>query len=80
MDSCCLTLKPNTHLGKASKGGLSLGNNGFWGERITGSLNNNAWVNQLAKSCRTEKKVTTLKPGVAFAILTSNNAKEAMVS
>lgn len=70
MDSCCLALKPNTHLA----------NNGFLGERITGSLNNNAWVNQVARSFRTEKKITTLKPGVAYAIITSNNAKETVVS
>lgn len=81
MDSCGLTLKPNTHLAKASKGGLIRGNNGFLGERITRSLSNNLLVNQLAKSLGTEKKVTKLKPGVAFAILTSNDhPKEAVVS
>ncbi|KAF5443939.1 hypothetical protein F2P56_036453 [Juglans regia] len=79
MDSFGLTLKPNTHLAKASKGGLSRGNNGFFGERITRSLSNNLLVNQLAKSLGTEKKVTKLKPGVAFAILTSNDhPKEAV--
>ncbi|KAE8008473.1 hypothetical protein FH972_004980 [Carpinus fangiana] len=66
MGSCCLALKPNTHLA----------NNGLLGERITGSLNNNSWVNQVARSFRTEKKITTLKPGVAYAIITSDNAKE----
>lgn len=79
MDSCCLTLKPNTHLAKASKGGLSRGNNAFWGERITRSLGNNLFVSQLAKSLGTEKKVTKLKPGVASAVLTSD-PKEAVVS
>ncbi|KAG6653304.1 glucose-1-phosphate adenylyltransferase large subunit 1-like [Carya illinoinensis] len=77
MDSCCLTVKPNTYLAKASKGRLSHGNNGLWGERITGSLSNNVWANQMAKSL-TNEKVTKLKPGVAFAVITSNNAQEAV--
>lgn len=80
MDSCCLTLKPNTYMAKAIKGSLSHGNNGLLGERITGSLSNNVWANQMAKSLRNEKKVTKLKPGVAFAVITSNNAQEAVVS
>ncbi|XP_041012800.1 glucose-1-phosphate adenylyltransferase large subunit 1-like [Juglans microcarpa x Juglans regia] len=78
MDSCCLTLKPNTYMAKAIKGSLSHGNNGLLGERITGSLSNNVWANQMAKSLRNEKKVTKLKPGVAFAVITSNNAQEAV--
>ncbi|KAB1207302.1 Glucose-1-phosphate adenylyltransferase large subunit 1 [Morella rubra] len=78
MDSCCLTVKPNSHLAKTSKGGLSHVN-GFWGQKITESLrSNNAWVNQLAKGLRTGKKVPKPKPGVAFAVITSNDAKEAV--
>ncbi|RVX12190.1 Glucose-1-phosphate adenylyltransferase large subunit 1 [Vitis vinifera] len=40
MDSCCVTFKAKAHLAKASRGGLSNGDNAFWGERIRGSLNN----------------------------------------
>jgi hypothetical protein len=80
MDSCCLALQPNTHLAKANKGGLSHENDCFWGERIKGSLKNDVWVNQLGKSLRTEKKVRKFRPRVASAVITSNNAKEAVVS
>uniref|UniRef100_A0A2N9J5S7 Glucose-1-phosphate adenylyltransferase n=1 Tax=Fagus sylvatica TaxID=28930 RepID=A0A2N9J5S7_FAGSY len=78
MDSCCLALQPNTHLAKANKGGLSHENDCFWGERIKGSLKNDVWVNQLGKSLRTEKKVRKFRPRVASAVITSNNAKEAV--
>lgn len=78
MDFCCVTLKPNTHLTKVSKGGLSNGENGFLGDRIRGSLNNSVWVKQLEKTLRTEKKVKRVKPGVAFAVFTSNNTDVAV--
>lgn len=77
MDSCCLNLKPNSHFAKA-KGGLSHENNWFWGDRIRGSLKNDVWVNQLAKSLRAEKKARKFRPGVSFAVITSNNAPEAV--
>ncbi|KAJ7967304.1 Glucose-1-phosphate adenylyltransferase [Quillaja saponaria] len=76
MASGCVTFKANTHLAKATKGDLSHRDNGFWGERIKGSLNNNLLVNQLAKGLRTEKRVRKVKPGVAFSVITSNNAKK----
>ena len=79
MDSCCLNLKPNSHFAKA-KGGLNRENDWFWGDRIRGSLKNDVWVNQLAKSLRTEKKARKFRPGVSFAVITSNNAPEAVVS
>ncbi|KAF3435727.1 hypothetical protein FNV43_RR22819 [Rhamnella rubrinervis] len=79
MDFCCMTLKPNTHLAKASKCGLSNGENGFLGERIRGSLNNSVWVKQLEKTLRTEKEVKSVKPGVALAVLTSNTTREVAV-
>ncbi|KAL4615813.1 hypothetical protein ACB092_07G154300 [Castanea dentata] len=76
MDSCCLNLKLNSHLAKA-KGGFCRENDWFCGDRIRGSLKNDVWVNQLAKSLRTEKKARKFRPGVSFAVITSNNAKEA---
>lgn len=77
MDFCSISLKANTHLGKSSS---SIGDNGFWGEKIRGSLNDSVWVNQLAKSLKTEKRVRKCKPGVAYSILTSNNATDSVVS
>ncbi|KAM3695352.1 hypothetical protein ACB098_07G124600 [Castanea mollissima] len=77
MDSCCLNLRPNSHFAKA-KGGLSRENDWFWGDRIRGSLKNDVWVNQLAKSLRTEKKARKFRPGVSFAVITSDNAKETL--
>ncbi|KAJ9704757.1 hypothetical protein PVL29_003011 [Vitis rotundifolia] len=76
MDSCCVTLKTKAHLAKASRGGLSNGDNEFWGERMRGSLNNSGWVSQLAKGLKTEKRPRKIKPGVAFSVITSNNGKE----
>jgi len=80
MDFCCATLKANTHVAKASKGGFNNGDKDFWGERIRGSFNNSVWVNQLAKSLKVDKSVNKFKPGVAFSILTSSNGRETVVS
>lgn len=80
MDSCCVTFKAKAHLAKASRGGLSNGDNEFWGERIRGSLNNSGWVSQLAKGLKTEKRPRKIKPGVACSVITSNNGKETVVS
>ncbi|KAK8568092.1 hypothetical protein V6N12_006656 [Hibiscus sabdariffa] len=77
MESCCLTLKANSHLVNVRKGGFSNGDSAFLGERIRGSLNNSAWVNQVANSLSVDnKKEMKIKTG-ASAILTSNNRKEA---
>lgn len=78
MDSCFVTLKPNTNLAKSRKVGLINGENRFGGERIRGSLKESVWINQLAKSLRTEKRVKKIKSGVAFSVLTSYNAKETL--
>ncbi|XP_062093752.1 glucose-1-phosphate adenylyltransferase large subunit 1-like [Humulus lupulus] len=75
MNICNVTSKPNSHLAKTSQGSLRYGDNGIWGERIRGSLNNNnnnVWIKQVAK------RVSKAKPVVAFALLTSNNTKEAL--
>lgn len=79
MDSCCVVLRANTPVAKASKGGFNNGDTEFWGERIRGSFNN-IWVNQFAKSLKVDKSVNKFTPGVAFAVLTSNNGKETVVS
>lgn len=75
MDSCCVALKANTHMAKASGGGFRSGDNEFWGERMRGSLSNNVLFNQLTRSLRAERNVNKAKPGVAYAVLTSNNPK-----
>lgn len=78
MDSCCAALKASTQLGKVSKGFISNGDDGFRGERIRGSLNNNGWSNQLSKSLKIEKRVRKIKPGAVFSILTSDNGTETL--
>lgn len=75
MDSCCLSLKAGTNLST-----LTRGDDGFWGERIRGSLKNSFCVNNGFKNClRAEKNLRKIKPGVAFSVLTSENTKEALV-
>lgn len=78
MDSCCATLKGNTHLGKLRRGGLRNGYEGFCGEKIRWSLNDSVRVNQLTKSLRTQMKLKKIKPGVAFSVITSDNGKETL--
>ncbi|XP_057953190.1 glucose-1-phosphate adenylyltransferase large subunit 1-like [Malania oleifera] len=76
MDSCCVNLKANTHLGRAGKVGLSNGDKGFWGERIRGSLNTSVWDNHISKRLRTEKREGKINRGAAFSVLTPNDVKE----
>ncbi|XP_028102194.1 glucose-1-phosphate adenylyltransferase large subunit 3, chloroplastic-like [Camellia sinensis] len=80
MDSCYATLRANTHLANPSKCGLSHGDNGFWGERMRGSLNKNSrhWVNQLAKGLRYERKERKIRPSVSCSVITSDNGKETL--
>ncbi|XP_031271062.1 glucose-1-phosphate adenylyltransferase large subunit 1-like [Pistacia vera] len=78
MDSCCVGLTANTHVAKATKQGFKNGDNAFWGERIRGSLNNSGGFNHLAKGLKAEKRDKKVKPGVAYAVITSNNPKEVM--
>ncbi|KAL7246695.1 hypothetical protein ACSBR2_001743 [Camellia fascicularis] len=80
MDSCCATLRANTHLADPSKCGLSHGDNGFWGERMRGSLNKNSrhWVNQLAKGLRYERKERKIRSSVSCSVITSDNGKETL--
>lgn len=79
MNFCNVTSKPKTHLAKASQRSLRYGENEILGERIKGSLKNSLWVKQVATSLGTERRVSKAKPGVAFAVLTPNNTKEALV-
>ncbi|KAB2047301.1 Glucose-1-phosphate adenylyltransferase large subunit 1 [Gossypium arboreum] len=78
MDSGCVALKVNSHLVNVRNSGFGNGDNTFLGERIRGSLNNNSvWVNRVANSLSTyNKKAMKIKPG-AFAVITSNNPREA---
>lgn len=80
MDSCFVSLKPNTHLVKGNWGGLNRGENGLYGEKVSGGLNGNAWVNRLAKSFKAEKKAWKVTPNVVYAVATPNMAKQAAVS
>uniref|UniRef100_A0A2P2JW48 AGPase large subunit protein n=1 Tax=Rhizophora mucronata TaxID=61149 RepID=A0A2P2JW48_RHIMU len=78
MDSCCVALRANTHVPKSSKSEFKNGDKEFLGQRTMRSLNKDVWVHGFARSLRTEKNAGKVKPGVALAVLTSNNGREAM--
>ncbi|KAL0017142.1 hypothetical protein SO802_004211 [Lithocarpus litseifolius] len=72
MDSCCATLKANAHPVKLG-GGLNNGGTRFWGE----SLKSRYLSTQLLKSSKKEtSRITKLKPGVAYSVLTSDINKQ----
>jgi len=78
MASTCVTVKANAHFSNSEKGHLFRQESSFMGKRLKVGLNNSAFVtNQLAKCSRAQKRVSH---GVASAILTSNDAKETVVS
>ncbi|KAL9418134.1 hypothetical protein AB3S75_041034 [Citrus x aurantiifolia] len=78
MDSCCVGLRANTHVVKASKYGSKIGDNALWGERIRGSVSNDGCTKQLKKSLKAEKRDEKVKPGVAYAVMTSKHPNEVM--
>jgi len=78
MASSCVTLKANAHLVNSQKGHLFRQESSFLGERLKLGLNSSAFVtNRLAKCSRSQRRVPH---DVASAILTSNDAKESVVS
>ncbi|KAG7010924.1 Glucose-1-phosphate adenylyltransferase large subunit 1 [Cucurbita argyrosperma subsp. argyrosperma] len=70
MDSYSVSFKANTHLSSDLK-------NGFHGEKVRGSFNENGWVNRLAKSFKSDNKALKLSPNVAYAVATPNLSKQA---
>ncbi|GKV42810.1 hypothetical protein SLEP1_g50178 [Rubroshorea leprosula] len=78
MDSACVAFKANVPAIKGRRGGFNNGDNGFWGEKIRGSLSNSVWVNHVAENLRTQSREKKIKPGMISAILTSNNPWEAV--
>lgn len=69
MDYFSASLKSSTHLVKCN------GDEGF-----LKSLNGSAWVNNVQKRLKFQKKGgKNLKHGVAFSVITSDNGKETMV-
>lgn len=80
MDSCCATLKANAYPVKLG-GGLNNGGTRFWGESIRGSPKSRDLSTQLLKSSKKEtSRITKLKPGVAYSVLTSDINKQNLVS
>lgn len=61
---------------KGNWGGLDRCENGFYGEKVRGSFNENAWI----KSLKSEKKALKLTPNVAYAVATPNISKQPVVS
>ncbi|KAI3464927.1 hypothetical protein Pfo_021590 [Paulownia fortunei] len=74
MDSYCTTIKAKM-LPVQTNGVVSKGDNGFWGEKIRGSLNDKAFGTRLWKNLN-GKRTRNLKPGVAFSVLTRDINKE----
>ena len=60
--------------------GRSNGSIVFWGERIRGGHKSRDFGTQLWKSLRAKNGVKTVKPGVAYSVLTPDIDKETMVS
>ena len=74
MDSCCyLGLGTNTVL---PKDGYKNVENKFWGEKIKGNFSKSFASDSSSKELRYRKSP---RPGVAYAVATSKNAKEALV-
>ncbi|KAL2498268.1 Glucose-1-phosphate adenylyltransferase large subunit 2 [Abeliophyllum distichum] len=74
MGSCC-AMKARVQPMQTNRS-LSHGGNGFWGEKIRGSLKNKAFGKQFSKNLRSENKGNKFKPGVAFAVVTRDINKE----
>nr|AAF66436.1 ADP-glucose pyrophosphorylase large subunit [Perilla frutescens] len=79
MDACCATLKSTSHLSNVSKSAFCGEKNGFWGEKIKGSLNNCARAYQFGKKLNLEKRGRKIKPGVAYSVLTKKNINETLM-
>ncbi|XP_010531437.1 PREDICTED: glucose-1-phosphate adenylyltransferase large subunit 3, chloroplastic [Tarenaya hassleriana] len=74
--SCCFALGKNPTLPKERFKNVA---NRFWGEKIKGSSNNNDFVNPFASDLKSNKTGSRkFRPGVAYAVATSKNAKEAL--
>ncbi|GAB2267316.1 Glucose-1-phosphate adenylyltransferase large subunit 1 [Dionaea muscipula] len=77
MDSCCATLRANTHFPMAGKFGFTDGKNGFGfgGKKpVEGSVRSDGWINGLSRSLRVNhQKARKFRSGVAFSVLTSDN-------
>lgn len=70
MDSYCVGLRVNPHVPKPRKHGFISGDSAFWGEKIRGrSVKDNG--------VKRDKKV---KPGAAFAIMTSDTPTDIAVA
>lgn len=79
MDSCCAILKANAHPVKLDREGVRNIGAGFWGESMRGSLKSSDLCNRFFKISKGESsRVTTLKSGRAYSVLTSDINKEAM--
>lgn len=79
MDSCCVALRANPHVPKPIKHGFKNGDSAFWGERTRGgSVRNDGggWVDLLATSLKAVKRDKKVKPGAAFAVITSDSPKD----
>lgn len=78
MDACCATLKSTSHLANVSRSAFCSEENGFWGEKIRGSLNNCGRAYQFGKKLSLEKRGRKIKPGVAYSVLTRENSNETL--
>ncbi|CAI9755880.1 unnamed protein product [Fraxinus pennsylvanica] len=75
MESCCVAMKAKVQPMQTNKG-FSQEGNGFWGEKIRGSLKNNAFRKLVSQNLRSENRGKDFKPGVAFSVLTRDINKE----
>ncbi|XP_075501699.1 glucose-1-phosphate adenylyltransferase large subunit 1-like [Primulina tabacum] len=76
MDTCSATSTLKAHLATVCRSGICNGEDGFWGEKIKGSLKNCIWANKFRKSSSLGRDGRKCKPGVAYSVLTRENSQE----
>lgn len=73
-------MQSSPQFSRARSGFVNNGDDGFWGRRITGGVNNTDLSDLLSKRAKIGRRVGMIKPGAAFSVLTSENGKETLVS
>ncbi|KZV53371.1 ADP-glucose pyrophosphorylase large subunit family protein [Dorcoceras hygrometricum] len=76
MDTCSATFTVKSHLATGCRSGICGGENGFWGEKTKGSIDNCIWVNKFGKSSSLWRNGRKFKHGVAYSVLTRENSQE----
>lgn len=80
MDTCCATMKANTHPMQISRG-FGAGDKGFLREKVKGLLKSRASGTKFCRSLRSSvNRAKQVKPGVDFSVFTQDINQEIMVN